>query len=66
MCALYGTSKRGPHKHVTGKHCSIVMVPCVITCVKMKLQLSDSVGKKSVMLPTIDNCFILYNTSYTI
>ena len=42
-CTLHNTSKRGPHKHVTGMHCSIVVVPCKITHVKMKLQLSGTV-----------------------
>ena len=42
-CTLHDTSKRGPRKHVTGMHCSIVVVPRKITCVKMKLQLSGTV-----------------------
>ena len=39
---LHDKSKCGPCKHVTGIHCSIVMVPHKITC-KMKLQLSGTV-----------------------
>ena len=42
-CTLHGTSKHGPCKHITGMHCSIVMVPCKIMCGKMKLQLSSTV-----------------------
>ena len=42
-CTLCNMSKHGPHKHVTGMHCSIVMVPCKITDGKMKLQLSGTV-----------------------
>ena len=39
---LHDTSKRGPRKQVTGIQCGIVMVPCKITHVKMKLQLIDT------------------------
>ena len=42
-CTLHDTSKRGPRKHVTGMHCSIVVIPCKIKHVKMKLQLSGTV-----------------------
>ena len=42
-CTLHDTSKRGPCKHVTGMHCSIVVVPRKIMCGKMKLQLSGIV-----------------------
>ena len=30
-------SKRGPYKHVIGVQCSILMVPRINTCVKMKI-----------------------------
>ena len=30
-CTLHDTSKRGPHKHVMGMHCSIAVVPRKIT-----------------------------------
>ena len=36
MCSLYGKSKHGPLKNLTGMHCSIVVIPCKITHVKMK------------------------------
>ena len=42
-CTLHDTSKHGPCKHIMGMHCGIVVVPCKITCVKMKLQLSGTV-----------------------
>ena len=53
MCASlrrvhYMTPEHGPHKHVTGMHCSIVVVTCIITCVKMKLQLSSSIYEHSL------------------
>ena len=43
MCTLHDMSKCGPCKHVTGMHCSIVVVPHKITRGKMKLQLSGTV-----------------------
>ena len=42
-CTLHDMSKRGPRKHVTGMHCSIVVVPRKIMREKMKLQLSGTV-----------------------
>ena len=30
MCTLHAMSKRGPHKHIAGMQCSILMVPYVI------------------------------------
>ena len=36
-CTLHGMSKCGPRKHLTGMQCSILVVPHVITRVKMKL-----------------------------
>ena len=42
-CTLHDTSKHGPHKYITGMHCSIVVVPRKITHEKMKLQLSGTV-----------------------
>ena len=46
-CTLDDTSKRGPRKHITGIHCSIVVVPHEITHVKMQLQLSGTVFNKT-------------------
>ena len=34
---LHAISKRGPRKHVTGMQCSILVLTCMITRVKMKL-----------------------------
>ena len=42
-CTLHATSKHGPRKHVTGRQCSILMVPRVITRVNFKLQLSGTI-----------------------
>ena len=42
-CTLHDMTNRGPRKHATGMHCSIAVVPRVITHVKMKLQLSGTV-----------------------
>ena len=44
-CTLHDTSKCGQRKHVTGMHCSIVVVPRKITHGKMKLQLSGTVAR---------------------
>ena len=48
ICTLHDMSKRSPHKHITGMHCSIAVVPCKITCGKMKLQLSGTVYQSTV------------------
>ena len=42
-CTLHTMSKCGPRKHVTKMQCSILVVPRVITRVKMKLLLSSTV-----------------------
>ena len=42
-CTLHNTSTCGPCKQITGLHCSIVVVPCEIMYVKMKVQLSGTV-----------------------
>ena len=34
---FHATGKHGPHKHVTGMHCSFLVAPCVHTYVKKKL-----------------------------
>ena len=47
MCTLHDTSKHGLRKHAMGMHCSIVMVPHQIMCVKMKLQLSGIIDVAS-------------------
>ena len=61
-CTLHDTSKHGPGKHVTGMHCSIVMVPREITHVKMKLQLSGTVCGIVVVHNTHSkmNTYLLY------
>ena len=60
-CTLHDTTNRGPRKHATGMHCSIAVVPRVITHVKMKLQLSGTVYYFST---NKNNCIIAWIESW--
>ena len=40
-CMFHATRKHGPHKHVTGMHCSFLVAPRVDTCVEMKLRIIE-------------------------